>query len=102
MENHHQPVMATGQPKKGIGKKGFLIKALGFGIIAIACGILWFMYTEGQKSRPSTPSEIAAQEKFQKELIKSQEDFQKKMDAVVKEAEQTGMQPNEEKLNQTH
>lgn len=94
MENHQkQPIMVAQKTNIRSAKKGLVIKILAFGIIATAVAIVLFMNTDGSKSRPSTQQEIAAQEEFQKVLIKTQEESQQKMDVARKAAEQTGTHP---------
>ena len=59
------------------------------GTVATAYAIIWLPMFDGtSSSRPSTPSEIAAQKEFVDKLNTAQKEYQQKVDGATKEAEQ--------------
>ena len=84
-----QSETSVGQVKNGNRVKSLPKAGLGHGISATAFAIIWLMMTAcASSSRPSTPSEIAAQQVFQDKLNTAQKELQQKVDVAQKEAEE--------------
>lgn len=60
-------------------------------IISVLIIIGLFTFYEASTGIPSSPSQIEAQEKFQKKFEAAQNEFQQKVDVARKEAEQKKM-----------